>query len=149
MVYVAGIFPLTLNCNICARSLNAIIQNLRRYRESPGSALNPLRSSRPLTNPARGHLNSYGTSSNCVQGKVTLVVVAYNWTWVPCLWSYARRSEPAQDSAPRSRLRRLTRSYYCFPVRFTAPGVRHASCFPPIWLRGIAEFHTARQPSNR
>src|SRR5580704_1361635 len=56
----------------------------------------------PAPNPIlpRGHLNSYGTSSNCVPGKVRLVVVAYNWTWVLCLWSYATRSEPAQVSAP-------------------------------------------------
>src|ERR1700733_9936989 len=48
-----------------------------------------------------GHLHSYGTSSNCAPGKVTLVVVAYLRTWILCLWSYATRSEPAQVSAPR------------------------------------------------
>jgi len=107
----AAIVPLTQNRKVRAWSLNAMIQNLRRYRECPGSASNPLSPSCPLTNPAQGHLNCYATSSNCVPGKVTLIVVAYDRTWALCLWSYARRSEPAQPFAPRSWLRRLTNSH--------------------------------------
>src|SRR5271155_3387823 len=51
---------------------------LKTLPRTPWFRTDSARAPPPLTNPVRRHLNSYATSSNCVPGKVTLVVIAYS-----------------------------------------------------------------------
>ena len=51
---------------------------LKTLPRTPWFRTDSARAPPPLTNPMRRHLNSYATSSNCVPGKVTLVVIAYS-----------------------------------------------------------------------
>jgi hypothetical protein len=86
---------------------------------------------RPLTNHSAGHLNSYTTSSNCVSGKVTLVVVAYRWTR-DFVFGVMR-----EEANPR-KLQRRALDYGALPSPISSSSLRLTAVAGPFASRSLA-----------